>query len=639
VVRNRGVGGNNNVLDLSYRSGTADDAGKVLDAVVESYRDFLDEKYRTLSDETLKLIIRARDLQAGDLKKEEENYRDFRLSTPLVWSGQDGSHVSQERLSGFGAKRASLLLRRADLLGELRALEKARTDGMDRANLLALAATFGGGDDARRALPDQLFSLLAEEQKLLERFGPEHPQVKSIRKRIEIARQFYSNPAAPFKQESDAAAKGGAAADDAVEMHFQYLRQQLNQVEGSEKLVNEMYEHEQDEIRKLTRYEIEDEMHRNAVKRAQQLYDGIVKSLQDVDLARDAGGYEATVIAPPGAGRKVAPNGLSILAVAGLLGLLGGCALASLAEGRDRSFHGPGEVRRLGLPVVGYIPRLTPPRGAACSARPGGPPLDPVLCTFFRPESIEAEAFRGVRTALLFGTHGEGHKVIQITSPNEGDGKTTLATNLAVSLCQSGRKVLLVDADLRRARAHRALGLPAGPGLASVIAGKTEPLEAILESGIPGLSLLPCGPLPPNPAELLTSPRFKELLDFLRERYDFILIDTPSLLAVTDPSVVAPRVDGVILTVRLTGNARPAAERAREILTTLGAKLLGVVVNGRDGRTGPPARSGYGYAGASPLDNTAAGPAPEGASAARVQANGGGRHPGAGFSAQDPLTE
>jgi capsular exopolysaccharide synthesis family protein len=197
-----------------------------------------------------------------------------------------------------------------------------------------------------------------------------------------------------------------------------------------------------------------------------------------------------------------------------------------------------------------------------------------------------------VRTALFFHTRGAGHTVLQITSPNMGDGKSTLSANLAISIAQSGRKVVLVDADFRRPRLHRLFRVKAVAGLATVIAGGAEPFACVQESGIGGLAVLPAGPRPLNPAELLTSPRLEEVLEQLRERYDYVVVDTPPLLAVTDPCVIAPRVDGVLLNLRIGKNSRPAAERAREMLAALGAKVLGVVVNGVGKEAGA---AGFGY--------------------------------------------
>jgi capsular exopolysaccharide synthesis family protein len=241
--------------------------------------------------------------------------------------------------------------------------------------------------------------------------------------------------------------------------------------------------------------------------------------------------------------------------------------------------------------VVGSVPRLAPADKAVRQATLGGV-LDPLLCTVYSPRSMAAEAYRGLRTALYFNANGEGHQVIQVTSPTTGDGKSTTAANLAVSIAQSGKRVLLVDADMRKPRQHKIFGMEAQTGLSLLVVGEVGVEAAVQASGVPNLSVLPAGPTPPNPAELLTSPRFKEVLDQLRGLYDIVVVDTPPLLAVTDPSVVAPRVDSVLLTIRLSKNARSEAERARQILVGLGATILGVVVNGIDPRAGG---SGYGY--------------------------------------------
>jgi capsular exopolysaccharide synthesis family protein len=214
------------------------------------------------------------------------------------------------------------------------------------------------------------------------------------------------------------------------------------------------------------------------------------------------------------------------------------------------------------------------------------------LLVFHRPSSVEAEAYRSVRTAVYFNTHGERRKIIQVTSPSMGDGKSTLIANLAVAIAQSGRSVILVDADLRRPRLHRVFGLPGRKGLAQVIEGDVELADTIRPSVVPNLSVLPCGTRPSNPAELLTLPRFADLLEELRDSYDFVLLDTPPLLAVSDPCIVAPRADGVLLTIRVSRNGRPAAERGRDLLSALRAQVFGVVVNGV-GKQG--AMAGYGY--------------------------------------------
>ncbi len=165
-------------------------------------------------------------------------------------------------------------------------------------------------------------------------------------------------------------------------------------------------------------------------------------------------------------------------------------------------------------------------------------------------------------------------------------------------IAQSGKRVLLIDADCRRPRQHRLFNVTNVRGLVTVITDQATANEVIQPTPVANLSVLVCGPRPNNPAELLTSPRFGELMEELRPSYDFIIVDTPPMLAVSDPSVVASRVDGVLVTLRLSRNGRPAAERAKEMLASLGANILGVVVNGlgRKGKDGYYETDSYGYA-------------------------------------------
>jgi capsular exopolysaccharide synthesis family protein len=268
--------------------------------------------------------------------------------------------------------------------------------------------------------------------------------------------------------------------------------------------------------------------------------------------------------------------------------------LAYVADRLDKSFRTPEEIRRrLGWPIFGHIPYLEKAGEPMKVAVPGGREwaLDGGLVTVHNPRSTEAEAYRAVRTGLYFSTHEARHQVIQLTSPTMSDGKSTLAANLAVTIAQSGKRVILLDADFRRPNVHKLFGVSARKGLASVMVGDLDIDAALQPTPVPGLWVVPCGPRPFNPAELLTSPRFAELLDELRQRADFVIVDTPPLLAVTDPCAVAARVDGVLLTIRLSKNSRPPAERAKEILASVKAKVFGVVVNTCDRREVP---KGYG---------------------------------------------
>ena len=381
---------------------------------------------------------------------------------------------------------------------------------------------------------------------------------------------------------------------DSVEAVIAALESEINSEDALLKELDDMYDQQQKMAREISYSELQDDRLRNKIIQSRQLLEAITKKLAEITLAKDFGGYEARKIAPASFAKKVSPNALVVFPISAFAGLLIGLSLAYLAEMSDKSFRTPAEIRRrLGLPVIGHIPFFVPDEKAQKQIAAGEPCIDPMLCTHYASNSVSAEAYRSIRTAIYFNTQGIGHQVIQVTSPNMADGKSTLATNLAVSIAQSGKKTILIDGDCRRPRIHKIFNVPHDTGLASVIAGQSDLATAIRPTAVPNLAVLPCGPRPANPAELLTSPRFKELLDIIRAQYDYVLIDTPPLLVVTDPCVVAPRVDGVLMAIRVTKNGRPFAERAKEILNSLGAHVLGVVVNGLGGNAG--GRYGYGY--------------------------------------------
>lgn len=590
VSREATEGGAANIFNISFRSHVPEDCAPVLTAVVDSYKSFLEVTYHNVSQDTFKLITQAMDVLQNGLTKKEKDYRDFRLDHPVLWKGKDGLTVWQDRLFNLEAKRSASQVRQVEIEEQLAAIENAMKAGEGRDKVLALisepaAMQSREGGKVSAAGDESLAALLLQEESLLEDFGRDHPQVRSLRKRIDRIRSSASR----LPKEVDVPV-------DPVQAHIQLLKRELENIKTSERTVAKLLQNEQAEAQKLLVHEIKDDTFRKDIAREQQLFESVVKRLQEINLLKDLGGYDIRCIAPAGAAWKVGQKTVPVFVVAGLMGLFGGLGLAFLAEISDKSFRTPEDVRlRLGLPIMGQIPFLhKKDMEAVKPGEAGAPRIARTLCTFHSPKSREAEAYRGVRTGLFYSTQGKGHKVIQITSPSMGDGKSTLAANLAISIAQAEKKVILIDADFRRPTVHHLFGLSPKRGLGSVIGGDAELAEVILPSGIPGLSILPCGPIPPNPAELLSLPRFKELLDYIREQFDFVIVDTPPLLAVTDPCMVVPLVDGVVLTLRISKQNRPAAQRAKEILATLAATVVGVVVNAVN-HHGQGYGYGYGY--------------------------------------------
>ena len=554
----------NNIIDISFKGLEPEDCKKVLEAIIESYQQVLRESYQKVSEDTLKQLGAARDKLENDLLRKEGEYLVFRLQNPaLRLKGTVIDNVHNEMLLNLHSKRMAVHTRRAEIEALLKKIEEGGKNALSHEELIALTSQLtsrGGSESGGRSqssvLEDKLLPALIEERSLSVQFGPTHPQVLAARKQIESARTVVAS----------------------------VLNLELEETKTSEHALANQYKTQEEKAQQSIEPEVKETLLRDEIARIQLLSDGLLKLAQEINVTSNLGGYHAEAIGPPGAGELATQSKpLLIYPAAVLLGLLGCTGLAVVVPAtRRKTFPGAEEIHaRLGSPVVGRVPRIRPSWKVMRQAKKDA--LAAILCTHHQPNSPEAEAIRGIRTALFFNA-GEEHQVIQITASNSGDGTSTLAANLAVSLAQAGKSTLLIDANLRRPSLHTLFGLDVKAGLASVLAEGVEVTTVIQDAGIATLSVLPAGPVPTNPAELLSSPRFQALLGSLREQYQFVVIDTPPLLSVTDAAVVAASVDAILLALSVSKKDPEHAERAKERLGGANARVLGVVLNGLKGR-------------------------------------------------------
>jgi non-specific protein-tyrosine kinase len=211
------------------------------------------------------------------------------------------------------------------------------------------------------------------------------------------------------------------------------------------------------------------------------------------------------------------------------------------------------------------------------------------LVTLADPKSPASEAYRTLRTNIQFSSLDKPVRTILVTGVEAGEGKSTTLANLAVVMAQGGKRVVAVDCDLRRPTLHKVFGLAAEPGLTTAILDPAAPIPG-QKTQVEGLSVLTCGPLPPNPSDLLGSRRFEDILDGLAKSADIVLLDAPPIVAVSDAAILASKVDGVILVVNAGKTKRDPARRARSLLDKVNAHVLGVVLN-----NAPVERSMYTY--------------------------------------------
>ncbi len=575
-----------NVMELSYEGTNAEDCAKIVTAVIDAYQAFLGETYQNANEETLKLISQAKDVLHQQLMEKEAAYRKFRQDCPLLWKGEEAANLHEARMAEIEKARSQVLVERAQLESRIECIEKALQKNDRREAIRVLIAHVERQNDPsnrRYTLEEKIFDSLLEQQDILDQYGVDHPRAKSAQRRLDSLRDELAH--------TQLAANAGPKVDF-LRTYVDSQREELKMVTDRLDRYNTLFEQERKSAKNLSTFQVQEETYRSEIARTQQMFQAVIKRLEEINLVKDYGGITAKTIWPASDGYLVRPKALFVFGMALMFGFMSGCALAQLGDAMDRRIRSPEDLQhQLGVSILGHVPRFLPHKVRRGEASP----LSPMLCAFHEPRAHAAEAYRAIRNALYFHERSDALRVVQVTSPSPADGKTTVACNLAVSLADSGKRVILIDADFRRPMVHKYFGLENTIGLSSVLVGESGPAEVIHDSGVPNLSVVAAGKVPRNPADLFTLPTFREVLVQLCEQYDFIILDTPPLLPVTDPSMIAARADAVIMVVRLNESTRDAATRANEMLTFAGANVLGIVVNGLGAKTGYYGYKRYGY--------------------------------------------
>jgi capsular exopolysaccharide synthesis family protein len=434
--------------------------------------------------------------------------------------------------------------------GELTALRAQIASG--RANYAQLAAGGPGGG-----------------------LGPNLPQMKALQAQIEEQTKELKAEQSRMLLQSKEAYLAAQAAEQRTEQELDAKRQ-------------EAYEQGNDLVQyALVQREFEQD---------RTLYDGLEQRLRTAELQAGLDAAEVDVVDKASA--PVSPNlkpPMSIILTDTALFLLVGMVVAFLLESLDTRLHSIGDIEAaMQLPSLAVIPRLRPLGGEQNGSMSAAQRNMNVLT---QPKSQFTESFRALRTSLLLATAGQPPKLILFTSATPSEGKTTVASNLACVLAQGDNRVLLIDADLRRPNVHHRFGLLGKLGLTSVLAGTAtfeEAVQQIVE--VPNLDILPSGPVPPWPTEMLSSEVMHSLLGRLGEMYAHIVIDSPPILSVTDGVILARVVDAVVLVIRQGKSNKHIVQRARDLLLRAGAPMAGLVLNAVD--LNSPDYSGYsGYSG------------------------------------------
>jgi capsular exopolysaccharide synthesis family protein len=556
-------------IQISYTDTDPVAAAKIANGVAQV---FVDESFATKTTQSSNsatwLDRTTRQLKA-QMEEAERNLADYSRNNDIFFSTDEKQNLVVGKLVDLYDKA---------LKAEVNANSKASLfEEVKQGRVTRLPEAFS--DPGIMQNQTKLGGLQIEVAQLTATFGPENPKVVAVRNQMRELERLVS---------------------DSTKNLGDRLQAEAERAGREEKLLKDSFDAAKTEAIQQNQAAIKFNILKQNVETTKALYNDFLQKTNQAQIEQRQEANDMRIIDPARAS-LVGPRRGRAIFLGLVLSLAAGIGLALLLEYLDNTVKSVEDVTSATqLPTLALIPsmdadakrlavgkkngRQNAPESGAAQVSVGGllargmQPLGENLAALGTLSSV-VESYRMLRTSVLLSTAGAPPKTILITSSQPGEGKTTTAVNTAISLSQLGASVLLIDADLRRPAVHTAFKIPHARGLSNYLSSHTPLDDLIVKLPLPNLSALPCGPIPPNPAELISSERMKELLRELSQQYDHILIDSPPLISVTDPVILSAMVDGSILVVQAGKSARELVRRARRDLAMAGARVIGVVLN------------------------------------------------------------
>jgi capsular exopolysaccharide synthesis family protein len=500
------------------------------------------------------------------LEDSEMTLYKFRKERNLLDVGLDDKMgMTRQNLQSINTKLADVKARRIEIESIRKLILAAKNDINERQSLPEIR-----DNPVVQKLRENYLDLLKIKADLESHYGEKHPRIETIQHQIASVQRDY-----------------GKELDDVLRA-FDKRYQALVDTEAA---LTKWMNHERQQALELAKLETEYRPLARDAENNNKVYGLINQRHKEINLTGMLKANNVRILDRATRPRVPVSPILSLnLSIGLVLGLLIGLPLAFAIESMDNTVKTPEVAEGLiGAPLLGMLPMLSQAKHRLMGDAP-----DRDLVVFKDPTSQAAEACRSIRTNMMFISAQKEFALFSVTSPGPQDGKTTVAISLAVTMAQAGARVLLMDTDMRRPRVHKSFGLKSDKGISSVMAGDLQLKDAISKSEVPNLDVLPCGPTPPNPAELLHTERFRQILTQCRGNYDRVVLDSPPIGPVTDPAIIGSMTDGVVLVLRAGHTTRDAAQFARRQLGDAGARILGLVMNQTD-RKGSGYGYGYGY--------------------------------------------
>lgn len=539
---------NSRLVRVHFDSPDPEFSERAANAIAEAFiASNLERRFDSSSYAKTYLEDRLQELKLK-LEDSERKLVEFAQQEQIVSSGEGSASLSEQNL---GTLNAALAEARRD---RIRAEARWRQAQASKGTVLLGEI---GENSIIQSLQERRAELNAEYQDKLRLYKPAFPAMVQLKGQIDEVERQIGEEVANIKS--------------AIQAEFLAAQEQ-------ERLLGEQMAGLKTEVLDLQSRSIQYNIFKREVDTNRQLYDGLLQRYKEIGVAGGVSSNNIAVVDRAQRGSKHKPILPLNLAIGLLLGLMLGVLLALVFEFLDDTLKSPEDVeKQMGLSVLGVIPLLKAPMTPSKA-------LDD-------PRSAFSEAYRSVRTALQFSTDTGVPRCLLVTSASPAEGKSTTALTLAKNFAQLGKRVLIIDADLRNPSLHRALDKPNDIGLSNYLAGASKATEVIHATDSPHLMFMPTGPLPPNPAELLMGPKMLSLISIASEKFDQVIIDGPPVMGLADAPILANMASGTLLVVEAGETRISLARNALKRLYSARAHVIGALLTKFS-----PKHAGYGYA-------------------------------------------